>query len=295
MAVSPQRATGAAPAPGAASTAARRPALRRPDRFAARYGPWALVTGGSSGLGLAIADALAAIGLNLVLVARHGDALERAAADLRSRHRTGVRVVAVDLATVDGPQQLIDAVPDLDVGLLVAAAGFGTSGPFVATDLSTEEAMLAVNCRAVLALTRHFAPRLIERGGGGIVLLGSLVGFQGVPACASYAATKAYVQTLAEALHVELRRSNVDVIAAAPGPVHSGFAARAGMHLTRAAQPADLAVPILRALGRRGTVVPGALSRLLTFSLRMLPRPARVRVMGNVMRGMVHGDGRTAG
>lgn len=264
--------------------------LRRPRRFLARYGPWAVVTGGSSGLGLATADALAAAGFNLVLVARRRAALDRAAADLSARHHIEARVLDIDLAAPDGPQEMLDATLGIDVGLLVAAAGFGSSGPFVAGDPRTEDLMLAVNCRAVLVLARQFAQRLVERGGGGIVLFGSLVGFQGAPNSASYAATKAYVQTLAEALHVELRSSNVDVLSAAPGPVHSGFAARAGMRMSVAARPDDLAAPILRALGHRGTVVPGALAKLLTSALSILPRSARVRVMGNVMKGMVDAD-----
>jgi short-subunit dehydrogenase len=97
------------------------------------------------------------------------------------------------------------------------------------------------------------------------VLLASLVGRQGTPGAAHYAATKAYVQTLAEALHAELAPTGIDVVASAPGPVHSGFAARAGMRMTAALDPADVAAATLEALGRRAVVTPGALSKLLTW------------------------------
>ena len=107
---------------------------------------------------------------------------------------------------------------DLDVGLLVAAAGFGTSGPFLDSDLTQELEMLDVNCRALLSQSLHFGRRFAERGRGGLILLASLVGFQGAPFSANYAATKAYVQSLAEALHVELALRGVDVLASAPGP-----------------------------------------------------------------------------
>ena len=113
--------------------------------------------------------------------------------------------------------------------------------------------------------------------------MGSLVGFQGTPNAAHYAATKAYVQTLAEALHVEQAPVGVDVLSSAPGPTDSGFASRAGMRMGAALTPADVAGATLEALGRRSTVLPGALSKLLTYSLVPLPRWARVRVMGRVM------------
>jgi short-subunit dehydrogenase len=119
----------------------------------------------------------------------------------------------------------------LDIGLLVAAAGFGTSGLFLNSLLEQEMAMLNVNCRSLLGLIWHFGQRFAMRGRGGMVLMSSIVGFQGMPFAAHYAATKAYVQALAEALYVELAPMGIDVLAAAPGPTHSGFATRAGMQM----------------------------------------------------------------
>ncbi len=126
----------------------------------------------------------------------------------------------------------------------------------------------------------------MRRGRGGLVLFGSLVGFQGAPWAANYAATKAYVQTLAEGLHVELAARGVDVIASAPGPVHSGFAAQARMTMSAAEQPAPVARATMEALGRKMTVTPGVLSKFLTFSLMAAPRSLRSRIMGRIMRGM---------
>jgi hypothetical protein len=257
--------------------------IRDPARFRTRYGPWAVVTGASSGIGRGVAVVLAEAGIDCVLVARRGDVLQALAADLADRHGVRTRVVATDLARDDGATAVRHATDDLDVGLLVAAAGFGTSGPFLDGDRDRELAMLDVNCRAVVALTHHFGQRFAGRGRGGMVLLASIVGRQGVPRAAHYAATKAYVQTLAEGLHAELRPVGVDVLASAPGPVDSGFAASAGMRMD-GAMPADaVAAPTLNALGRRRTVVPGRLSKALTWSLATLPRPARVLVMARVM------------
>lgn len=261
-----------------------RPGRRR--RLAERYGPWAVVTGASSGIGRAIARELAAAGVNLVLAARGREALGALADELTGLHGVECRVVAVDLGGEAGAEVLERETAGLEVGLLVAAAGFGTSGPFLDGPLATELEMLAVNCRSVAALAWHFGRRFRARGRGGLVLLSSIVGFQGTPHAAHYAATKAYVQALAEALHVELAGTGVDVLAAAPGPVDSGFAARAGMTMGMALTPERVAGPILNALGRRGTVLPGFLSKLLVYSMAGLPRWAKVRIMGRVMRGM---------
>lgn len=263
-------------------------------RLRPAYGPWAVVTGASDGIGRAFAHELAAAGLDLVLVARREVVLQALAAELTHRHTIRVRVVAVDLADPAGPATLLAATDDLDVGLLVAAAGFGTSGPFLDGDLDAELDMLAVNCRAVAALSHAFGKRLAARGRGGLILMSSLVAFQGVPRAAHYAATKAYVQSLAEGLHHELAPRGVDVLASAPGPVHSGFAARAAMTMGLAQTPREVAVASLAALGRRATVRPGLLAKLLELSLKLLPRWGRVRMMAVVMRGMTHRPALTA-
>lgn len=269
---------------------------RRQQRLFAAYGPWAVVTGASNGIGREMAYRLAAAGLNLVLVARRRPVLEEIAAELGARHGTATRVLELDLADVGAAGAVEAGSSDLDVGLLIAAAGFGTSGPFLDARLDRELEMLRVNCGAVLSLSAGFGRRFVERGRGGIVLMSSLVAFQGVPFSANYAATKAYVQSLAEALHLELAPLGVDVLASAPGPVRSGFAARAGMEMGAALSPATVAQGTLDALGRKTTVTPGVLSKALSYSLVPLPRSARARMMGRVMRGMTkqaHGKPRS--
>lgn len=261
-----------------------------PDRptsdFLRRFGRAAVVTGATSGIGLAFARALAAQGFDLVLVGRRQEVLGRVASELGGAHGIRVKQVAADLATPEGVRATIDAARGEDVGLLIAAAGFGTSGAFVDGVLAEEVEMLEVNCRASMELAWHFAGRFAGQKRGGIVLFGSLVGFQGVPRAAHYAATKAYVQTLAEGLHHELKPLGVSVVSCAPGPIHSGFASRAGMTMGLAQRPEAVVGPTLRALGRRSTVRPGWLSKFLGWSLATLPRWGRVRVMGVIMGGM---------
>jgi len=257
-------------------------------RLYSRYGAWAIVTGASSGIGKEMAVRLAEARLNLVLVARSLDVLEQMATDLGDRYGIDTRVVLLDLSVETGVDALATITQDLDVGLLVAAAGFGTSGLFLDTQLDQEMNMLNVNCRSLLALCWYFGRRFSKQGRGGMVLMSSIVGFQGMPFAAHYAATKAYVQTLAEALSVELAPMGVDVIASAPGPTNSGFADRAGMKMGQALHPREVAQRTLNALGRKSTVLPGLLSKLLVYALVPLPRWARVRIMGGVMKSMTH-------
>jgi short-subunit dehydrogenase len=263
--------------------------------FVQRYGPWALVTGASDGIGREFARQLAARGLNLVLVARRAQLLEELGAKLAGEHHVDCRVVPADLADPDALSQLVQATADIDVGIVVAAAGFGTSGPLIEAPLAGEIEMLTVNCTAVLALAWHFGRRLAERGRGGLVLMSSLLACAGAPQAANYAASKAYIQSLAEGLRAELAPLGVDVISSAPGPVRSGFAERANMQMSTTTAADVVARKTLHALGRTTTVRPGALSKLLSWSLGMLPRGLRVPILGAVMRSMVVRESVTRG
>ncbi len=144
-----------------------------------------------------------------------------------------------------------------------------------------------MNCRAVVSLTHHYGNLFRNQKRGGIILFGSLVGFQGAPRAANYAATKAYIQTLAEGLRVEMKPFGVDVLSVAPGPVHTGFATRAKMNLGNGAEkPEVIAKGALAALGRRATVRPGFLAKFLGYSLSTAPRFIRVMIMTAIMGGM---------
>ncbi len=255
-------------------------------RIRERYGPWTVVTGASDGIGRELARALAEAGVHLLLVARREDVLASFSAELSGQHGVQTQVLATDLALPGGAQELMARAEPLQVGLLAASAGFGTSGSFLAGDVETELQMIDLNCRGVVALSHHFGHRFAEQRRGGLILLSSLVAFQGVPRAAVYAATKAFVQTFAEGLRQELAPRGVDVVASAPGPVSTGFGARAGMSMGKAASPRTVARGTLAALGRRGTVRPGFLAKLLGWSLALLPRWGRVRVMGVIMGGM---------
>ena len=255
-----------------------------------RYGPWALVTGASDGIGREIALRTAEAGLDLLLVARRAERLEAVAQACRDDHGVEARVVVADCARPDEVARVLAASDAVELGLFVACAGFGTSGPFLGSKLEDELEMLDVNCRAVTAMTHRVGQRFARQGRGGIVLMSSLLAFQGVPNAAHYAATKAYIQVLVEGLRRELSPAGVDVLACAPGPIHSGFAARADMKMGLGQGPEAVGRGTLAALGRRTTVRPGWLSKLLETSLT-LPRAMRVRILEQVMGGMTRHHG----
>jgi short-subunit dehydrogenase len=245
-----------------------------------------MVTGASDGIGRAFSEELARRGIHVILVARRQERLEQLAAQLTRAHRVQCRVVVANLSDPHGVQQVLEVSAGHDVGLVVCAAGFGTSGPFLQNDLPTELDMLQVNCAALSGLSWGLGHRLVQRGRGGLVLLSSVVAFQGVARSANYAATKAYVQTLAEGLREEWASLGVHVLAVAPGPVRSGFAERSRLNMAQAEDPMVVARVSLDALGRQAVVRPGFLAKLLGWSLALTPRWGRIRIMGKVMAGM---------
>ncbi len=255
------------------------------NRLKSKYGEWAIVTGASSGIGLELSKQLADAGFNLIINSRHLEKLKAVETDLKSKHPVEIRIVDADVSETAGMDKIIQAAQGLNVGILITSAGYGTSGLFTDTSIHSEINMLRVNCEAVLSLTHYFSQKFKQQKRGGIIFLSSLVAFQGVPYSANYAATKAYIQSFAEALAIELKPFGIDILAAAPGPVDSGFGQRANMKMGKALKPSDLGVPILKALGRQTNVIPGLLSKILVYSLRTVPRWAKIRIMQKVMGG----------
>jgi uncharacterized protein len=215
------------------------------SRLKKEYGPWAIVSGASSGIGLEITERLAESGFNLLIHSRSENTLQEIARRLRATYHVEVTTVASDVSEFSGVQKIIEAAQTLPIGLLVASAGYGTSGEFIHASVHAETNMLRVNCEALLSLTHHFAQKFSAQKRGGIILMSSMVAFQGVAFSANYAATKAYVQSLAEALAEELKPYGVDVLAAAPGPVASGFGQRANLKMNMSLTPQQVGVPIL--------------------------------------------------
>jgi short-subunit dehydrogenase len=240
----------------------------------------AVVTGASSGIGRALARGLATRGYSLLLVARRGPRLDAIASDLHSRHGVDVEVWRCDLADREQLEYLSAELRLRDVEVLCNNAGFTTCGLLRDADAVREAQAVAVNVASVQELTLAVLPRMLARDRGAILITGSAAGEQPVPSAATYAATKAFANSFAQALSVELRGTNVTCTLLAPGPVRTEFFEVGGVGrmeaLTRwfAWQSADrVSEDALRGLdlGRR-VVIPGPIAKLQAFAGRHLPR-----------------------
>lgn len=250
------------------------------------YGKWALITGASSGIGKEMALALGASGFNLVITGRREKELQELSTQIFDAHGSEVIPVPGDLSEREDLEALLLATEHLPLGIIILNAGFGNSGKFGEIPLNQEVNMLRLNAESLMISAHYFINRLkSEERPGAIVFVSSMVAFQAVPYTANYAATKAYVQSLGEALQIELKGTDISVLCAAPGPVNTGFASRADMKMKNAAQPDKIAVSIIKAIGRKKTVVPDGMTKFLLFSLGMMPRRIRVGIMGKVMKG----------
>ncbi len=252
--------------------------------FRARYGPWAVVAGASEGLGAAFADALAARGLNLLLVARRAGLLAELAGRIQAEHGVEARPLAQDLADPGAATALAGASAALEVGTLVYNAAFSPIGNFL--ELPPEDLMRVVdlNVRGPVGLVRQLAPAMRARRRGAIVLMSSLAGIQGSPRIAAYAASKAFNTILAEGLWGELVGDGIDVIASCAGAIRTPGYLETSEASAREApgtlDPAEVAEQTLAALGRGPRVVPGWINRIASvLTGRVLPRRAAVRLM----------------
>jgi short-subunit dehydrogenase len=241
----------------------------------------ALVTGASSGIGVDLARELAGRGHNVVLVARRADRLEALATELAEAH--GIRAEALSADLID--PEAVAALPDrvaalgLDVDILINNAGYGSAGQFVDLDGRSESDMVRLNCEAVVALSHSYAPAMVARGAGAILVVASSAGIQPIPGQATYAASKAFALSFAEALHTELSHLGVAVTALCPGPIDTEFAERAGLAEAFASlpsfarvSPAACAKTAIDALARnRRVVVPGLTIKATAISSRYTP------------------------
>jgi short-subunit dehydrogenase len=249
----------------------------------------ALVTGASSGIGAEFARELARRGHGVTLVARREELLQELAGELRDAHGVRAEVLACDLVDPeqrDGLPGRIEAL-GLTVNILINNAGYGSAGNFVDLDPAREADMVRLNCEAVVALTGAYAPQLVERREGAILIVASSAGIQPLPRQATYAATKAFALHFAEALHTELGSAGVAVTALCPGPVETEFAARAGLQDVFDGVPGiakvssgGVARQAISGLAKnRRVVVPGLPIKLTAVAGRFTPRSILLPVM----------------
>jgi uncharacterized protein len=211
----------------------------------AKYGPWAVIAGGSEGVGAEFARQLAAAGFNLILVARKPEPLERTADECRAQGGE-VRTLAVDLVDPSAVGQVAAAAAEVEVGLLIYNAGANTcSEPFLDGALVEFDRVIALNIGTMMALTQHFGRPMCKRRRGGILLLGSMAGYLGSVRHTVYGGVKAFGRIFAESLWLELREFDVDVLELVLGVTRTPAMERVGLNFDvpglRVAEPADVA------------------------------------------------------
>lgn len=254
----------------------------------------ALITGASAGIGAELAKVFADHGHELILVARRRTRLEEISSALKMINaKTKVHVVEQDLSKIGAGVELFAKLAALrlpPVDFLVNNAGFGTSGKFSDIDPLKELELIDLNVRTLYELTRMLLPSMLARGSGRILMVGSTAGFQPGPYMANYYASKAYVNSLSEALAIELRGTGVTCTLLAPGATASEFAGVAGVGKSRlfklqAMSSARVALTAYEALMRGQTIViPGLLNWVLFEALRVTPRKVAAWLAGYLNR-----------
>jgi short-subunit dehydrogenase len=257
--------------------------------FLEKYGPWALVTGASSGIGVEYALQLAAKGMNLVLVARRKELMNTLATQLSEKYNVQTRVIEADLS-VDGFQQaVLDGVKDLDVGLLVNNAGMNCEGQFYRGGIERNLKMIQLNVKAPYILAYEFGKLFMEKGKGGIVFTSSISAFNANPYLSHYAATKAYILSLAESMNYEFRDKNIDVLALCPGMTKSEMT-RGMKEGPMLMEVAPVVQEALDNLGKKAHVVPGFLNKAQIFlSTRVLSRISARNLSGAILKRTLPG------
>jgi short-subunit dehydrogenase len=208
--------------------------------FAEQYGPWALIAGGSEGVGESFAHKLAAQGVNLMLVARKAEALEALATRIRTAGSVEVRALVLDLTAPDMLGKITAATAGLDIGLLIYNAGSVSHfSPFLDDTMDETMRMVRLGVVAPTQLAHHFGDAMRRRGRGGIILMGSMAGYAGAPDEIVYSAGKAYSRTLAEGLWYELKPHNVHVLGLIMGLTRTPAMERLGLNMNNPDFPPD--------------------------------------------------------
>lgn len=261
--------------------------------FKQKYGPWALVTGASSGIGAELARQLAAKGLNVAVAARRKERLDTLTAALKQKHGVEARAIAVDLTAPDYLDVIEAATNDIEIGLLVNNAGSGVPGAFLKQGVDGRTRVVQLNVTTPMQLAHLFGQKMSRRGHGGILFVSSTSAFTGTPYMANYAGTKAFILSLGEALHVELKPQGIDVTVLVPGPTRTEMVEMEGTDFSNMPKmmwmDADaVAAAGLNGLGRQRVVVPGGMNKVMQFMLtRVLSRSAAANMFGGMMKNAI--------
>jgi len=251
-----------------------------------QFGPWAVITGASSGIGREFARQIAHAGLNTVLVGRRSALLDDVGRSLTRNSGVQFRVITADFSEDDFITTVARQTADLDVGLLVSNAGTPSPGKFLALDRAELADGLRLNALSHLEIAHHFGRRLVSRGRGGLLFVGAMGAGKGVPYMVNDSAAKAYVHGLAKGLHQELKPAGIHVTLLAPGPTDTPALAVLGLtpeNLPMRPTKVDLCVSeALRSLAaNRALIIPGRMNRMMDA---LVPEGLAQKMMGKMFQ-----------
>jgi uncharacterized protein len=257
-----------------------------------KYGSVALVAGASEGLGAAYARALAREGFELILLARREEQLQKMALEIQDKYRVKVTCIRCDLSEPNATDQVLLSVGSIEVDFFVYNAALPFIGSFLNFPPPCQVSMTATNMVTPLKLVHHFGNKMVAKGRGGMVLMTSLAAFQGSPFITTYAATKAFLLTLAEGLWFEWKSKGVDVIGccagatATPNYINSR-PARLGWFRPQVQSPEVVVTECLKKIGKAPSIITGRSNRIASFFMRKIfSRTMAVNTMGRATKKM---------
>jgi short-subunit dehydrogenase len=243
--------------------------------FLNKYGKYALITGGTSGIGAAFADQLAQKGLNIVLVARRQNLLQTKASELTQKYKIDVKTIQADLTKTEDFDKVFKTSENLEIGLVIACAGMENHGLFTKIDSQKLISEIQLNVTSLMVITHHFAQKMVPRKRGGVLLVSSIIGHMPNPYFSNYAGTKAFVVNFGTSLNGEMKKHNIDVTVLSPGPTNTPMVEGMNVDMTKFPmtmhQPEYTAKIGLDALGKKPVVIPGFKNAMMVKMSNIIP------------------------
>jgi len=256
--------------------------------FTKKYGQWALITGATSGIGEELTHQLAAKGLNIALVARKEKELIEKSAFLTETYGVQTKCISADISNQEGIDKVKLESKDLEVGLLVLAAGLEVNGAFEKNNVDRELQVIQLNVIATMQLTHHFIAPMVQRKKGGVLMISSLSGHMPNPYFANYAGTKAFVLNFGASLFGEMKPKGVDITVLSPGLTKTPMIKDNGVDFSKtpmsAMEPSEVAKTAIDALGKKFLAIPGGKNKMMAAMAKHSPLEMQAKMNEKMMR-----------
>jgi hypothetical protein len=257
-----------------------------------KYGNTALVAGASEGIGAAFATALAAESIDLVLIARREEPLQKLSDVLENKYKVKIRCISCDLSQPNATELIESELNGLEINLLVYNAALSYIGPFIENSAGNHTQAAHVNMITPMSMVHSLGGKMLKKGKGAVILMTSMAGLQGSGYLSFYAASKAFNRILAESLWYEWKNSGVDIIAccagatATPGYINT-LPEKTGPFTPKVLDPEEVAIECLQRLGKDPSFIIGRANRMASFFMqKILPRKTAINIMGDTTRKM---------